>query len=65
MLPSCNAGVAAGASAAYAMGAVYATLPAGCSPGTVNNTNYYVCGSAWLQPGFGANGVYYRVVPVP
>ena len=47
------------------MGAVYATLPAGCSPGTVNNTNYYVCGGAWLQPGFGANGVYYRVVPVP
>jgi len=60
-----SAGVAAGASAAYAMGAVYATLPAGCSPGTVNSQNYYVCGSAWLQPGFGANGVYYRVVPTP
>jgi len=60
-----SAGVAAGVATAYAMGAVYSTLPAGCSPGTVNNKNYYVCGSAWLQPNFGANGVYYRVVPVP
>jgi hypothetical protein len=57
------AGVAAGAT--YAMGAVYATLPAGCQPGSVNNQNYYVCGSTWMQPAFGANGVYYKVVPVP
>jgi hypothetical protein len=59
------AGMAAGAaSAEYAMGSTYATLPAGCfSPG--GRGVYYQCGSAWLQPVYGANGVYYRVVPAP
>ena len=60
-----SAAYSAGVAAGYAMGAVYATLPAGCSPGTVNGKNYYVCGSAWFQPAYGANGVYYRVVAAP
>ncbi len=53
------------ASAAYAMGAIYTTLPAGCLHTTVSAASYYLCGNAWLQPTFGANGVYYRVVPAP
>ena len=26
---------------------------------------YYVSGPTWFQPTYGANGVYYRVVPPP
>jgi hypothetical protein len=51
------------ASAAYVMGAIYTTLPAGCLHTAVGAATYYLCGNAWLQPTFGANGVYYRVVP--
>jgi hypothetical protein len=63
-----TAGYAAGrqAAPAYAIGAIYATLPAGCdSSATVGRTLYYLCGDAWFKPCFGANGVYYRVVPTP
>ena len=65
-----NAGVAAGAAAAstpavYAMGVNYATVPAGCAPAAVQGTTFYVCGNTWFQPIYGANGVYYRVVPTP
>ena len=28
-------------------------------------TTYYQCGTTWFQPSYGANGVYYRVVPTP
>jgi hypothetical protein len=28
-------------------------------------TTYYLNGNTWFQPSFGANGVYYRVVPTP
>jgi len=62
------AGYAAGSDAApaYAMGAIYATLPAGCnSSATVGGTLYYLCGDTWFKPSYGANGVYYRVVPAP
>jgi hypothetical protein len=60
-------GYAAGsaASPAYAMGAIYPTLPAGCHNTQVSGGNYYLCGNTWFQPSFGANGVYYRVVPAP
>jgi hypothetical protein len=58
-----NAGVAAGVT--YAMGGVYAVLPSGCYPGSVNGQNYYTCGGTWFKPSYGANGVYYRVVPTP
>jgi len=60
------AGYAAGATTtAYAMGAIYATLPTGCVMSTVWGTTYYQCGTTWFQPSYGANGVYYRVVPTP
>jgi hypothetical protein len=47
------------------MNAIYATLPAGCTSSTVGGKTYYVSGTTWFQPSFGANGVYYRVVPTP
>ncbi len=28
-------------------------------------TTYYLAGNTWFQPAYGANGVYYRVVPAP
>jgi hypothetical protein len=31
----------------------------------LNGATYYVCGTSWFQPSFGANGVYYRVVAAP
>jgi hypothetical protein len=59
-------GVVAGTTnTAYAMGAIYATLPTGCAISTVASTTYYHCSNAWFQPSYGANGVYYRVVPAP
>ena len=69
-----NAGVAAGGgtvivapmpSVESAMGGVYPVLPAGCSSGSVQGQTYYVCGSTRFQPACGANGVYYRLVPIP
>ena len=58
-----NAGVAAGAS--YAMGGNYAALPPGAMAVNKGGTTYYLAGNTWLQPAYGANGVYYRVVPAP
>jgi hypothetical protein len=58
-------GYAAGSTAAYAMGANYAALPTGSTPVTNGGMTYYVDGSTWFQPIYGANGVYYRVVPAP
>jgi hypothetical protein len=61
-----SAGYAAGsANTAYAMGAIYPTVPAGCATPNVGGTTYYLCGDTWFQPFHGANGVYYRVVPTP
>jgi len=62
-----SAGVAAGsaATATYVMGAVYGTIPAGCATPNVQGTTYYLCGNTWFQPSYGANGLYYRVVPAP
>jgi hypothetical protein len=28
-------------------------------------TNYYLLGNTWFKPAYGANGVYYSVVPAP
>ena len=56
-------GVAAGS--AYAMGAIYPTLPVGATMQTIGNATYYLYNGAWFSPSYGANGVYYRVVPVP
>jgi hypothetical protein len=61
-----SAGYSAGATnTAYAMGAIYAALPAGCVVSTVYGATYYQCSNTWFQPSYGANGVYYRVVPTP
>ena len=49
----------------FAMGTNYATLPAGCVMPKVGNATYYLCGNTWFKPLYGANGVYYRVVPTP
>ena len=62
------AGVAAGAAsvpATYAMGVNYAVLPPGASPANVAGGTYYIFGNTWFKPMYGANGVYYRVVPTP
>jgi hypothetical protein len=62
-----SAGFAAGSAASpmYAMGAIYPTLPAGCMLHAAQGKTYYLCGNTWFQPSYGANGVYYRVVPTP
>jgi hypothetical protein len=72
-----NAGAAAGSPATttttttttvqttYAMGAIYATVPPGSMSINKNGTTYYLSGNTWFQPSYGANGVYYRVVPTP
>ena len=57
--------VAAGAAGSYAMGVNYATLPPGSSPATVEGATYHLNGNAWFKPMYGANGVYYLVVPTP
>jgi hypothetical protein len=49
----------------FAMGAIYATLPAGCISPKVQGKTYYLCGNTWFQPQYGANGVFYKVVPTP
>ena len=47
------------------MGAIYPKLPSGCTLSTVGGASYYDCAGTWFSPSFGANGVYYRVVPAP
>jgi hypothetical protein len=60
-----TAAVAVPASGGFARGAVYATVPAGCITPSVHGSTYCLCGNTWFQPSYGANGVYYRVVPPP
>jgi hypothetical protein len=67
-----SAGVATGASMAsapasgtYAMGVNYAALPAGSITINKNGATYYLSGNTWFQPSYGANGVFYKVVPTP
>jgi hypothetical protein len=61
-----NAGVVAGAtSTTFSMGAVYAVLPAGATVVNQGGVSYYISGSTWFKPAYGANGVYYTVVPAP
>jgi hypothetical protein len=49
----------------YVVGDVYPALPAGCGYAPYNGAAYYNCGGTWFSPYYGANGMYYRVVPVP
>ena len=62
-----SAGYAAGvtAGATYVMGAIYPAPPAGAVVRTVGGATYYVYNGTWFSPSYGANGVYYRVVPAP
>jgi hypothetical protein len=30
-----------------------------------NGATYYLNGNTWFKPAFGANGVFYTVVPIP
>ena len=53
------------ASYGWPVGATYGYLPADCSYDYIAGQVYYSCGAAWLQPAYGANGLYYRVVPAP
>ena len=55
----------ANAAAAYAYGDIYAALPAGCVAKPYGGVAYYNCGGWWFSPNYGANGLYYRVVPAP
>ena len=47
----------------YVMGGIYPGLPAGCMQS--GSGSYYNCNGTWFSASFGANGVYYRVVPPP
>jgi len=55
----------ANAAATYVMDGVYAVLPAGCVTPDVGGKAYYLCGNTWFSAAYGANGVYYKVVPTP
>jgi hypothetical protein len=57
--------VVAPASGSWVMGMSYATLPAGSMSISKNGNTYYLNGNTWFQPAYGANGVYYKVVPTP
>jgi hypothetical protein len=56
---------AAPASGSYMLGMSYALLPNGASALNLAGATYYVSNNVWFQPAYGANGVYYRVVPKP
>jgi hypothetical protein len=63
-----SANAAAAATAAYGgyiVGDTYAALPVGCAYSPMGGTVYYSCGGPWFTPYYGANGMYYRVVPPP
>jgi hypothetical protein len=69
-----SAGVAAGAGATapvvpasgtWVMGMNYATVPAGSTAINKSGTTYYLNGNTWFKPAYGANGVFYTVVPAP
>jgi len=47
------------------MGLNYAALPAGAAPIPKGGITYYLSGNTWFKPSYGANGVYYTVVPTP
>ncbi len=47
------------------IGSEVVALPGGCNSVDANGNTYYNCGSAYYQPHFGSNGVYYTVVASP
>ena len=56
---------AAPATGTYLTGVNYASLPAGAMTIDKNGATYYLNGNTWFQPAYGANGVFYKVVPAP
>ncbi len=62
-----GAGYAAGqaSNAAPLYGASITSLPPGCSMNASQSGTFYQCGATWYKPNYGANGVYYTVVPPP
>jgi hypothetical protein len=60
-----QAGVAAGGGSPYGMGANVASLPPGSMAVNKSGGTYYLNGNTWFKPSYGANGVYYTVVPAP
>lgn len=60
-----NAGMTASVPSAMPIGATFVSLPAGCELSIVSGNTYYQCANAWVRPSYGANGVYYTVVPMP
>ena len=54
------------AATTYSTGQIVAVLPGGCiTPSVSGGATYYLCGNTWVSPSYGANGVYYKVVPTP
>jgi hypothetical protein len=53
---------AALSASAWPVGSTYGYLPSGCAYDYVGSA-YYRCPAGWLRPAYGANGVYYTVVP--
>ena len=53
------------ASGTWVTGMNYATIPGGCATPNVQGQQYYLCGNTWFKPAYGANGVFYTVVPAP
>lgn len=56
---------AANAQPVYVMSDIYPSLPGGCVYTPAGGAAYYHCGPSWFTPYYGANGMYYRVVPGP
>jgi hypothetical protein len=50
---------------AYPLGTHFSALPTGAVYVDRGGVTYYQVGNAWFRPAFGANGVYYSVVPAP
>ncbi len=44
---------------------IYTRLPPGCVFKPSGAVNYYQGAGYWLEPAFGANGVFYRTVSAP
>jgi len=57
--------VAPPVAAAWPVGMSVGYLPAGCVYVHRPLRSWYQCPAGWLEPAYGANGLYYRVVPAP
>jgi len=52
-------------SATYAVGAIYPAPPPETISVNENGAAYFIAGSAWFKPSYGANGMFYTGVPAP